>query len=150
MNPEPTALSPVVHAFLARIQGAHGFVVDFLASDDFKSMQDIAKDFGGIEIELRGASCRVELNAFGVLTFTAGNGQTYAITRMGPDEDEHCYLGRAREFILGLRAWVFPGWDSFGCSQTLIQGCYDTVTERVNRAMSASAASRRNPPFPSR
>ena len=145
MDLEPTALSPAVHAYLARIKGAHGFVVDFLASDDFKRMQEFAKDFGGIDLNLPGASCKVELNAFGVLTFRAGNGQTYAITRKRPDEDENCYLGRAREFILGLREWVFPGWDSFGCSKTLIQGCYDTVTERVNRAISGIRASDQPP-----
>lgn len=146
MNPEPTALSPAVHAYLARIKGAHGFVVDFLSSDDFKQMQEFAKDFGGIVLDLPGASCPVELNAFGVLTFRAGNGQTYAITQKRPDEEERCYLGRAREFILGLREWVFPGWDSFGSSQTLIQGCYDTVTTRVNLAMSGQRATDRTSP----
>ena len=134
--PDPTALSPVVHAYLAGIRGVPGFFVGFLSSDDFKIMQEIAKDFGGIEIKLPGASCRVDLNVFGVLTFKPENGSSYNITCMGPDEDEQRYLSRAREFICGLREWVFPGWDSFGCSETLIQACYDSISATIDRAIS--------------
>lgn len=138
MMPNTSALSPKVLEYLEHIKGAPCLLERFLSSDDFKRMQDFAKDFGGIDIELPDGKYDITLNVFGVLTLQVRNVVMHSVThrRLGIDEATHREI--VQDFLSGIRQYAYPEMDSAWCAQVVIQAIYDATTAKVERAITRS------------
>lgn len=136
--PSESALSKEVLEYLESIKGAPSLFERFLASDDFKRMQDFAKDFGGIDIELPEGRYDITLNAIGVLTLQTRNVVMHTVSRRRLGADEATHREIVEDFLSGIRALVYPGIDSAWCTETVIQAIYDATAAKVESAIARS------------
>lgn len=135
---EKSALSPMVRAYLDTARSIPCIFARFLTTPDFKKMQEIAKDFGGLDIELPGGKYALTLNVFGVLTLEPKYGLIYAVTTQREAEDDAAYMTEVRAFIAGVRQYVYPSEGSVWCSEAIIQALYDSTTKRIEEATGKS------------
>lgn len=136
--PEKSALSPAVREYLESINGAPCLLERFLLSSDFKKMQLLAKDFGGMDIVLPGKGDLLRLNVFGVITYVGTTGTIWAVGAPGAEEEMRGYSANIKDFLSAIRREVYPEADSAWCVEAVLQSIYDAISTRVQEAMTRS------------